>query len=83
MGRPASRNSPVHNCLKFSAVLGTTSAKSSTLTLPAGKPPIEISKKTTGLSGCLSEYCPASYELIFINNNLSRILKELGLGLGL
>lgn len=35
--------------LKFSAVLGTTSAKSSNLILPTSVLPMEMSKKTTGL----------------------------------
>lgn len=35
--------SPVKNCLTFSAVFGTTSAKSSICTLPAGVPPMVTS----------------------------------------
>jgi hypothetical protein len=41
--------SPVHSCLKFSTVLGTTSLKSSITTLPSGVATIETSKKTFGL----------------------------------
>ena len=41
--------SPVHKARKFSAVFGTTSARNSMMTRPAGVPPIVISKKTFGL----------------------------------
>ena len=41
--------SPVQSALKFSTVLGTTSARSSITILPADWPPIDISKKTLGL----------------------------------
>lgn len=37
-GRPWDLYSPVQNCLKFSAVLGTTSLKSSKVILPSGSP---------------------------------------------
>lgn len=47
-GLEAYMNSPVHSCLKFSAVLGTTLAKSSILTRPMSLPPIERSKNTMG-----------------------------------
>jgi len=40
--------SPVQSALKFSTVLGTTSARSSITILPADWPPIDISKKTLG-----------------------------------
>ena len=43
--------------LKFSAVLGTTSARSSISILPFGDPPIVISKNTTGFSTMLSVDC--------------------------
>lgn len=43
VGTPFRRNSPVHICRKFSAVLGTTSAKSSICIRPAGTPPIATS----------------------------------------
>merc|ERR1719191_148848 len=45
--------SPVQRARKFSAVLGTTSARSSMTMRPAAAPPIEISKKTLGLAICL------------------------------
>lgn len=38
----------VHRARKFSAVLGTTSARSSISTRPAGAPPMAMSKKTFG-----------------------------------
>lgn len=44
--------------LKFSAVFGQTSAKSSILIVPIGAPPAVISIKTIGFSGCRS--CSAS-----------------------
>ena len=40
--------SPVHSARKFSAVLGTTSARSVISMRPAGWPPIVMSKYTTG-----------------------------------
>src|SRR5437899_8810096 len=47
----------LHRCrqahLKFSAVFGTTSANNSIFILPAGCPPIEISKNTIGFSDIL------------------------------
>lgn len=39
----AHRNSPVHSCLKFSAVFGQMSANSSILMRPAGTPPMATS----------------------------------------
>ena len=48
------RNDFMRFYLKFSAVLGTTSAKSSNFIRPASVVPILTSKKTTGLLGCLS-----------------------------
>ena len=42
--------SPVHNARKFSAVLGTTSERSSISMRPFGEPPMVMSKNTTGLS---------------------------------
>lgn len=43
--------------LKFSAVLGAISAKSSILTRPAGMVPIVMSKKTTGFLGFWGLWC--------------------------
>lgn len=43
--------------LKFSAVLGVISAKSSILTRPAGMVPIVMSKKTTGFLGFWGLWC--------------------------
>ena len=43
------QNLPVHRALKFSAVLGTTSARNSITTRPAGLPLMVISKYTLGL----------------------------------
>jgi hypothetical protein len=43
--------SPVHSCLKFSAVLGVTFLKSSIVILPAFLLSMLISKKTLGLLG--------------------------------
>lgn len=43
--------------LKFSAVLGATSAKSSILILPAGMVPMVTSKKTTGFLGFGGRTC--------------------------
>lgn len=40
---------PVQRARKFSAVFGTTSASNSMTILPAGCPPMEMSKKTCGL----------------------------------
>ena len=42
--------SPVQRHLKFSAVRGTTSARSSISMRPLGEPPMVMSKKTTGFS---------------------------------
>lgn len=42
--------SPVQRHRKFSAVLGTTSARNSISMRPLGEPPMEMSKKTTGFS---------------------------------
>lgn len=53
---PPTPFSPVHNARKFSAVLGTTSARNSISILPRGLPPIEISKNTTGLESLIL-YC--------------------------
>lgn len=53
--------SPVQNCLKFSAVLGAMSAKSSILIRPAGMPPIETSKKTTGFLGFGGRTCHSTF----------------------
>merc|ERR1719227_26702 len=41
-------DSPVQSCRKFSAVFGTTSAKSCKRTRPRGDPPIDTSKNTRG-----------------------------------
>jgi len=38
-----------HSCFLTSTVFGTISARSSISTRPLGEPPMEISKKTTGL----------------------------------
>ena len=64
MGTPSFRNSPVQNWRKFSAVLGTTSANSSILTRPTFCPPMEMSKKTTGLVEGLLEEEPASAAIL-------------------
>jgi hypothetical protein len=40
--------SPVHSARKFSAVLGTTSAKSSITSRDGSLPPMETSRKTRG-----------------------------------
>ena len=48
------QNLPVHRALKFSAVLGTTSARNSITTRPAGLPLMVISKYTLGLDLCIS-----------------------------
>jgi len=53
-GTPSLFNSPVQNCLKFSAVLGTMSAYSSIKIRPISTPPTLTSKNTTGLCGCLN-----------------------------
>ena len=50
-GEVAHRCSPVHSCLKFSAVLGTISLNSSILMRPADVSPILMSKKTMGRVG--------------------------------
>ena len=42
--------SPVHKHLKFSTVLGTVSAYSSNTILPAGAPPMVMSKNTFGFA---------------------------------
>ena len=42
--------SPVHRALKFSHVLGTTSALRVISIRPAGDPPMVMSKKQTGLA---------------------------------
>ena len=47
--------------LKFSAVLGAMSAKSSILIRPAGIPPIETSKKTTGFLGLGGLTCHSTF----------------------
>lgn len=44
-------------CLKFSAVLGAISAKSSILMRPAGMVPMVMSKKTTGFLGFGGRTC--------------------------
>lgn len=44
-------------CLKFSAVLGAMSAKSSILIRPAGIVPMVMSKKTTGFLGLGGRTC--------------------------
>jgi hypothetical protein len=41
---PAAHHSPVHKARKFSAVLGTTSARNSMMMRPAGLPPMVMSK---------------------------------------
>jgi hypothetical protein len=51
--------SPVHKHLKFSAVFGTTSARSSISMRPLDEPPIDMSKKTTGLSAMLLALGPS------------------------
>ena len=48
--RITSARSPVHNALKFSAVLGTTDACSSMTILPAGSPSMVMSKYTCSRS---------------------------------
>mmetsp|Transcript_177 Transcript_177/g.772 ORF Transcript_177/g.772 Transcript_177/m.772 type:complete len:218 (+) Transcript_177:3300-3953(+) len=53
-GKPPFLCSPVQNCRKFSHVLGTTSPRSSMMILPAGSPPISMSKKHLNLSLCLT-----------------------------
>lgn len=46
-GRPATLCSPVQNCLKFSAVLGTVLANKCILMRPSGSPAREISNSIT------------------------------------
>lgn len=48
IGRASFLYSPVQSCLKFSAVFGTMSLKSSILMRPAGVSPMWISMNTTG-----------------------------------
>ncbi|WVZ01898.1 hypothetical protein V8G54_022704 [Vigna mungo] len=71
--------SPVQNCLKFSAVLGAMSAKSSILIRPAGMLPMVTSKKTIGFLGFGGRTChstpafvvafPATEAAIFTSDN--------------
>jgi hypothetical protein len=49
-GGAAHLNSPVQNCLKFSAVRGHMSAKSSIFIRPAGCPPIATSAAGAGIA---------------------------------
>ena len=68
--------SPVHSCLKFSQVLGTTSANNSILIRPAGLPAIDTSKKTTGLAGFLGRRCHCVVSAILRSARSAPQIKE-------
>lgn len=59
--RKKASNHPVHD-LKFSAVLGTISAKSSILIRPAGMDPMVMSKKTIGFLGFGGLWCHSKFD---------------------
>jgi hypothetical protein len=52
--------SPVHKHRKFSAVLGTTSERSSITMRPAGVPPMVMSRKTFGSNPCCAAIAGAN-----------------------
>lgn len=56
--------------LKFSAVLGTTSANNSIFILPAATPPIVKSKKTTGFFGFWGLVCQSGLNIFGVLRKL-------------
>lgn len=71
-------HSPVHNCLKFSAVFGTILENSWNFMRPAGVPPIDTSKNTIGLSPIkvLSIECVSEVEVNFKGEHSTQQIED-------